>query len=452
MVVSQIQASRQSPSSSSAAKLNQRKILEIKKKPTDFKHEKKNVKMGNTNWDMIRYEAKVSTTTDGNSCKVEASAHERAQEVRANLPANFPSFVKHMLKSHVTGGFWLGLPKPFCDAHLPKHDETVILVDENGDEYSTKYLFVKNGLSAGWRGFSLAHKLLEEDVLVFQLIHLCKFKVYIVRASRLTEIDGAIGLLNLDLHVNPTDTMKVEERAMISETAGLIDLEASAMEIHEEKRTTLLISDNEPVADRSGNESDEFEFGSVVMDGIRLSESSVDFKDVKGFEDFNIHVNGLILDSEIPQHLRTKYYELCCSQKMFLHDHLIEGLNSKLVAGMISETINIADAIRAAKITQSLRHLESWDKTLKAFEDLGMEVGFLRARLLKLVSLSRQSIAIIESKKHERAKAEEDIRDLEVKLLQAKRLMRHIENEIEALKKDDEKLAITFEEFAATPW
>lgn len=81
-----------------------------------------------------------------------------------------------------------------------------------------------------------------------------------------------------------------------------------------------------------------------------------------------------------------------------------------------------------------------------------MEVGFLRARLLKLVSLSRQSIAIIESKKHERAKAEEDIRDLEVKLLQAKRLMRHIENEIEALKKDDEKLAITFEEFAATPW
>lgn len=163
-------------------------------------------------------------------------------------------------------------------------------------------------------------------------------------------------------------------------------------------------------------------------------------------------MNGLILDSEIPQHLRTKYYELCCSQKMFLHDHLIEGLNSKLVAGMISETINIADAIRAAKITQSLRHLESWDKTLKAFEDLGMEVGFLRARLLQLVSLSRQSRAIIESKKHERTKAEEDIRDLEVKLLQAKRLMRHIENEIEALKKDDEKLAIKFEEFAATPW
>ncbi|CAI9765566.1 unnamed protein product [Fraxinus pennsylvanica] len=412
--------------------------------------------MGNTNRDMICYEAKVNTTSDGNSCRVEASAQERAQEVQANLPANFPSFVKHMLKSHVTGGFWLGLPKPFCDAHLPKHDETVILVDENGEEYSTKYLIGKNGLSGGWRGFSLAHKLLEGDVLVFQLIHLCKFKVYIVRASRLTEIDGAIGLLNLDFYVNPIDAMKiddqVEERAMISETAGLIELAASAIDIHEEKRTAILVSNSEPVADRSGNESDEFEFGSVVMDGIRLSESSVDFKDVKSFQDFHIHVNGLVLDSEIPQHLQTKYYELCCSQKMFLHDHLIEGLNSKLVAGMISETINIADAIRAAKITQSLHHLESWDKTLKAFEDLGMEVGFLRARLLKLVNLSRQSMAIIESKNNERALVEEDIRDLEGKLLQAKRLMKHLENEIEALKKNDEKLAVIFKEFAAAPW
>lgn len=45
-----------------------------------------------------------------------------------------------------------------------------------------------------WGGFLL-------DTLHFDFL-----KVYIVRASRLTEIDGAIGLLNLDLHVNPTDT------------------------------------------------------------------------------------------------------------------------------------------------------------------------------------------------------------------------------------------------------
>ncbi|KAL2477240.1 B3 domain-containing protein [Forsythia ovata] len=434
MVVSQIHVSKRS-SDSSSSKLNQRKILGIKKKPTDLKPETKHVKTGNINRDVICYEAKVNKTTDWNSCKVEASAQDRAQEVRANLLAKFPSFVKTMLRSHVTGGFWLSLPKPFCDTHLPKRDETVVLVDENGEEYGTKYLIDKNGLSAGWRGFSIVHKLLEGDVLVFQLIYPCKFKVYIVRASGLTELDGAIGLLNLDFHVNPIDTVKMEETAPIIETAGLIDLKASAIDIHQEK---------------SGNESDEF--GSEIMDGIKLSESSVDFKDVKSFKDFHIHVNGLILDSEIPRHYQTKYYELCCSQKMFLHDHLIEGLNSKLAAGMISETINIADAIRAAKITTTLHHLESWDKTLQAFGDLGMEVGFLRARLYKLVSLSHKSQVIIESKKHERAKAEENIRDLEAKLLEVKGSKKNLEDEIEALKKKDEKLSTTFKEFAAAPW
>lgn len=63
--------------------------------------------------------------------------------------------------------------------HLPKHDDTVVLVDENGQEFETKYLIDKNGLSGGWRGFSIAHKLLEKDVLVFQLIASCKFKVIV---------------------------------------------------------------------------------------------------------------------------------------------------------------------------------------------------------------------------------------------------------------------------------
>lgn len=63
--------------------------------------------------------------------------------------------------------------------HLPKHDDTVVLVDESEQEFETKYLVDKNGLSGGWRGFSIAHKLLEKDVLVFQLIAPCKFKVMV---------------------------------------------------------------------------------------------------------------------------------------------------------------------------------------------------------------------------------------------------------------------------------
>jgi len=34
-----------------------------------------------------------------------------------------------------------GLPKHFCDAHLPKHDTKIVLEDEGGEEFETKYLW-----------------------------------------------------------------------------------------------------------------------------------------------------------------------------------------------------------------------------------------------------------------------------------------------------------------------
>lgn len=68
--------------------------------------------------------------------------------------------------------------------HLPSQDDTIVLVDENEQEYSAKYSVRKNRLSGGWRGFSIAHNLLEGDALVFHLIGPCKFRVTF-SASRL---------------------------------------------------------------------------------------------------------------------------------------------------------------------------------------------------------------------------------------------------------------------------
>jgi hypothetical protein len=53
------------------------------------------------------------------------------------------------------------------------------LEDECGKQYELKYIAYKTGLSAGWRQFSAAHKLLEGDVLIFQLVEPTKFKVMI---------------------------------------------------------------------------------------------------------------------------------------------------------------------------------------------------------------------------------------------------------------------------------
>ncbi|KAI3448102.1 hypothetical protein Pfo_004767 [Paulownia fortunei] len=400
------------------------------------------------------YPPKENTSSDVHSCDgVSTSAMERAQEIQANLSPHIPSLLKHLLRSHVTGGFWLGLPRKFCYAHLPKHDDTVVLVGENEQEFNTKYLVDKNGLSGGWRGFSIAHNLLERDVLVFQLTEPCKFKVHIMRERRLTEVDGARSPLNPDFHAKPIEVVKMEdqleENAGITETARQKYLEPVAVFNHQKKDMGLLISISEPGADQSG---DSDNLGSDIADGIRFSESLVSFKDVKGFEDFNIHVDGLILDSEIPMHLRTKYYELCHSQNMFLHDNLIQGLNSKLAAGMISETINIADAIRAAKRSTAPIHLESWDKTLKAFEDLGMVVGFLRARIHKLLSLSREYQAKIILKRTERAAAEDEMRALKMKLSDVKMWIENLDAEIDALKVKNEDLSFVFKEVSGASW
>ncbi|CAI9267043.1 unnamed protein product [Lactuca saligna] len=110
-------------------------------------------------------------------------AIDKAEELEAKLEGGHPSFVKPMLQSHTTGGFWLGLPTHFCRKSLRRTDCTVTLIDEEGEEFPTVYLAHKGGLSGGWRGFSIHHQLVDGDALVFQLIQPTVFKVYIIRCK-----------------------------------------------------------------------------------------------------------------------------------------------------------------------------------------------------------------------------------------------------------------------------
>ncbi|KAK4486588.1 hypothetical protein RD792_006839 [Penstemon davidsonii] len=387
---------------------SQKKTWDAKRKLAEKRLLDLTQKEESENMDMlaIGYEAKVNTNIAPLSCvEFSTSVMERAQELQENLVSQFPSFTKLMLRSHVSGGFWLGLPTRFCRLHLPNQDNIMVLVDEDEQAYDTRYLVAKNGLSGGWKRFSQTHDLVEGDVLVFHLIKPCKFKVYIIRACKLTEVDGAISLLNLDCHAMPIDA---------------------------EKDKTILLSE--------------------TMEGIKFSKSVIKFKDVKSFADFTVQVDDVILDSKILTHLRKKYYVLCCSQNMFLHDNLIKGLNSILVTGIISETINIADAIRAVKSTTSLDRLESWDNTLKAFEDLGMVVGFLRARIQKLITLSNNAQAIIESKTNERDEAVEHMKSLMDKLVNVRELCRKLDAEIGYHTAKKGKLDSVFMEVSGASW
>ncbi|KAI3844364.1 hypothetical protein MKX03_008698 [Papaver bracteatum] len=431
---------------------------------------------------------------------------ERAEEIRSSLDPTFPSFLKPMLRSHVTGGFWLGLPSKFCAKNMSQEDISMTLLDEEGEEHIAKYLAGKCGLSGGWRGFSIAHKLVEGDAVVFQLTEINKFKVYIVRTTGLAEVDGALGLLQLEACARKSspdeagNDMKLTRKPIVGEhpkrlplaviqgknevdgALGLLQLEACAHKSslgkagNDMKRTRKPVlgkrlkrppsaviqgkdenvSSPLSVTDQPENGSEEA--NSDFLGGIKFASSVTEFQDIKNSESFTIIVNDLTIDSEMSKYVKSKYYELCCSQNSFLHKNLVPGLNCKLVAGIISETINIADAIRCSKVGSTSRDdFAIWRKTLEAFEHLGMNVGFLLPRLDELVKLASESEQAVDLKRYreaiiERTLAEEEMKTLEMKLVELKDASKMFEKDIKTLKVKAEKHESDFEAEANAPW
>ncbi|XP_048232532.1 B3 domain-containing protein Os01g0234100 isoform X3 [Ricinus communis] len=395
-----------------------------------------------------------------NPGEVKSAAMIRAEEVQSNLESTYPSFVKSLVRSHVGSCFWMGLPGPFCRAHLPREDTVVFLEDECGKVMGMKYIGYKTGLSAGWRQFAVAHQLLEGDVLVFQLIGPCKFKVYIIRANDLAEVDGALGLLTLDPQIKQNDADNAEMATVACTSAKRkrprsLPLAVVQKNNKKSSRSRLSVPKTGQLAEQSENDSEEV--GSEVLEGFKLSLPAVQFEDVKSFENFNILVDGLVLDSELSEDIRRKYYKLCCSQNAFLHESLIKGINFKLIAGIISETVNIADAIRASNLTTSSDEFDTWDKTLNASEQFGMKVGFLRARLSQLVSLAFDSEGATKTRRYieartERVNTEDEIRNLEAKLEELKAANEKFGADIESLKLKAESYEIKFQEEVLAPW
>ncbi|RZC67275.1 hypothetical protein C5167_010973, partial [Papaver somniferum] len=368
------------------------------------------------------------------------------------------------------GDFGWGFPRKFCAKHMSIEDISMTLLDEEGEEHIAKYLAGKCGLSGGWRGFSIAHKLVEGDAVVFQLIKINKFKVHIVRTTGLAEVEGALGLLQLEACAQKSslgeagNDMKLTRKPVVGEhpkrlplaviqgknevdgALGLLQLEACA---HKSslgkagngmkptrkpvlgkrlKRSPLAVIQGKDenispplsVTDQPENGSEEAD--SDFLGGIKFASSVTAFQDIKNSESFTIIVNDLILDSEMSKHVRSNYHELCCSQNSFLHENLVPGLNCKLVAGIISETMNIADAIRCSKVGSTSRdNFAIWRKTLEAFEHLGMNVGFLLPRLDELVKLASETEQAVDLKRYreaiiERTRAEEEMKTLDMKL------------------------------------
>ncbi|CAN4082890.1 unnamed protein product [Withania somnifera] len=391
-------------------------------------------------------------TADGSGSAIQMkSPIIRAQEFLANLGNEYPSFMKLLVRSHVGSCFWMGLPVPFCKNHLPRKDTPVILESENGEEFEIKYIAGKTGLSAGWRKFAAAQKLLEGDVLVFQLVEPTRFKMYVIRENDLKEVDGALSLLNLDALTKQSDAEGTNAHNVKKRQKKSLPLTV----VQRRKRKVDLSKQLLPLEAQSGNDSDEV--ASEIFEGSRSSSLAVRFRDIKSLEEFHILVNGVCIDSELPEHIRTKYYELCCSKNAFLHDRLLHGLHCKLIAGMIFEVVNIADMIRGCKLTTPRKDFDKWEKSLKSFELLGMNVGFLRTRLRWLLSLAFDSEGASDTKRYwetkkEWSRAEDEIHNLEAKLDELKQASGKYGADVEALKSKAENYEIMFQGEVNAPW
>ncbi|GAA0162217.1 hypothetical protein LIER_18356 [Lithospermum erythrorhizon] len=379
----------------------------------------------------------------------------RAEEVQSSLGNEYPTFLKSLVRSHVASCFWMGLPVPFCKQHLPRKDIQVVLENESGEQYEIKYISEKTGLSAGWRKFVAAHKLLEGDVLIFQLIAPIKFKVYVIRANDMNEVDGALSLLNLDSLSKQLDAEGIA--ALIEKKKRPKSLPLTLVQKRKKKGgvSGSAIEAVGKLEEQSGNDSDEV--ASEVLEGIKFHQAVTRFRDMKSFEDFHILVNGVCIDSELPEHIRRKYYELCCSKHAFLHDRLLPGLYCKLASGMIFELVNTADAIRGCKVTTPKKEFDNWDKSLRSFELLGMNVGFLRSRLRHLVSLAFDSEGAAETKRYwevktERAHCENEIRSIEEKLEGLKETVERYDADIEFMRPQAESYELMFQEEVNAPF
>ncbi|XP_048433008.1 B3 domain-containing protein Os01g0234100-like [Pyrus x bretschneideri] len=363
-------------------------------------------------------------------------ARNQVQDIQANIGAD-PVFVKSMIRSNVSSCFCLTLPKQFCHLYLPLHDATLALEVEGGEKYRVTFLGERRIVSAGWQKFSTANKLLVGNLLVFRLVRPLKFKVYIMGRHSLAEVDAAFSLLK----------MKSCATKEVFGKKHLMTPPRDVSQVNIQKKSLKLGTN--PELDANQSEDDSEDFTSNLAADITIQGPAADFEDVRIIDNFPILVNGVTIDTQLSAQVRTIYYDLCCSQGSFLHDNILKSIDSKLAAEIITETTNIANAIRACKLPPSRADCVMQEKTLHAFELLGMDVGFLRARLKRCLSVASKYEVAAESKRYLEGKVEQvcmrdKMRDLDSKLSELKETMESFDAKIKALKKNSRKRELIF--------
>lgn len=159
-------------------------LLESRRSPRIAKMPAPDYKYMDEDFPRLRRSATRGASIRRRCCTfVSDKARDEAADAASSIETGHPSFVKRMLPSHVSSCFWLGLPLSFCKAHLPKSDQFMKLINENGEEWESLYLARKTGLSAGWKRFAEDNELSDGDAVLFELMEYNQFNVHIIRVA-----------------------------------------------------------------------------------------------------------------------------------------------------------------------------------------------------------------------------------------------------------------------------
>ncbi|KAF6137031.1 hypothetical protein GIB67_030795 [Kingdonia uniflora] len=333
-------------------------------------------------------------------------AKKRAEEVQRNLDPKYPSIVRPLCSYNVGSSTnqLQHLPPSFYNLYLPNQDVTFTWVDEDTGDCKVKFKYASRRLGCGWRRFSAAQELVVGDAMVFHLVKPDELKVYIIREYSLSGVNKDFGLQD-------------------SEAPAMQNATCTPIRTHEKTELKcsntlpfgtipVIISDSERADFENNSRSSEVS-GGVIFWGNFDRES------------FDVAVDGLRKNSELSNGIWTKYYELCRSQNVFLHGNLLKQ-NIKLVDGVISETVILANGIKSSKLSTFINDFSAWDRSLEGLEDLEMNVDFLCTKLQRLENLVSESEHERYTKKRNEALdefvcMEEEWKRLDVVLLSLKR-------------------------------
>ncbi|KAL9245783.1 hypothetical protein vseg_019393 [Gypsophila vaccaria] len=458
--------------------------------------------------------------------KVMPSITSQADDSRSKLDAKYPCFKKTLVKSHVSGCFWMGLPQRFCRLHLPSVDTYFILEIKTGKQYKAKYLAQRTALSGGWREFSLAEKLSEGDVLVFQLVNPTKFKVFRIRKGGLSEVHGDHAKLNpvdkkeqsgvkgleqnkethqafspkavsgdedhgvilskendgivwkaehvrkITLESNSSDRKHPQYPPFVGNHNGITTFDDFSLEQNEETRRVSSPEEVSPDEDHAAVISEDDEIVQKAGNIKEITSESYsgdpkhplyppitgDYSRITTFDDFIIVIEELLKkEYTLPYHIKWSYYQLCFSQKSFLHANLLKDVNPILVAGCIIETVDIANAMKSCELPTFDNNFAQWDRKLKCLDLLGMNVRFLLARLLHLQRIACNSEAAMKRQKYmnlcaEHADSENIIKSIQEKLTELRRVSEKHAVAIDKMKTEIDEHELTFREQVSAPW